>query len=172
MSRTLDDEGRTDEALMSRAQAGDIDAFAELYDRHAERALRVARSICRDPGPAEAAVLEGFLAIWRSRAGYGDRGAGFQAWSMQAVTSRAIDSLRDAAVRPPDRIGGGEHEEPLASLRRLPEALVEVIVLAVYGELSHSEIAAQLGLEAGTVEGRTRLGLEKLRREMRPSDPI
>jgi RNA polymerase sigma-70 factor (ECF subfamily) len=41
-----------------------------------------------------------------------------------------------------------------------------VIVLAFYGELSHSEIVTHLGLPAGTVKGRMRLGLEKLRREL------
>ncbi len=50
-----------------------------------------------------------------------------------------------------------ESEALLASLRRLPEAQAEVIVLAFYGELSHSEIAAQLCLPAGTVKGRMRL---------------
>ena len=40
----------SDEALMGRAQAGDADAFAALYDRHAERAFRVARAVCRDNG--------------------------------------------------------------------------------------------------------------------------
>lgn len=103
-------------------------AFAELYDRHSVLALRIARAICRDRSRAEDAVQEGFLAIWRYRAG----------------------------ARPATR----------SSLRHLPDAQAEVIVLAFYGELSHSEIATQLNLPTGTVKGRMRLGLEKLRREM------
>lgn len=59
-----------------------------------------------------------------------------------------------------------ERDALLASLSELPEAQAEVIVLAFYGELSHSEIAVQLDLPAGTIKGRMRLGLEKLRREM------
>ena len=45
----------------------------------------------------------------------------------------------------------------------LPPAQQEVIVLAYFGQLSHTEIAAELDLPAGTVKGRMRLGLEKLR---------
>jgi RNA polymerase sigma-70 factor (ECF subfamily) len=64
-----------------------------------------------------------------------------------------------------------ERDGMLASLRRLPEARAEVIVLAFYGELSHSEIATQLDLPTGTVKGRMRLGLETLRREMDAPGP-
>jgi RNA polymerase sigma-70 factor (ECF subfamily) len=184
--------GRTDEELMARAQAGDTSAFAELYDRHATRAFRVARAVCSDTSRAEDVVQEGFLAIWRNRASFRPQTGTFQAWSMKIVRNRAIDSSRRAASRPPmqnadlDRgdppdvgsspvspqdevMARSESEALLASLRRLPESQAEVIVLAFYGELSHSEIAAQLGLPAGTVKGRMRLGLEKLRAEM--SDP-
>jgi DNA-binding NarL/FixJ family response regulator len=52
-----------------------------------------------------------------------------------------------------------------ALVRKLPRDQVEVIVLSFYGELSHGEIATQLGLPLGTVKGRMRLGLEKLRIE-------
>jgi len=173
---------------MALAQAGDTDAFAELYDRHAERAFRIARTICNDRGRAEDAVQEGFLAIWRGRAGYRPDGGSFQAWSMRIVQNRAIDSYRDVTAHPPTQtievadhqpqtdpdsvtpqdkaIARSQRDELLGSLRRLPEAQAEVIVLAFYGELSHSEIAVQLDLPPGTVKGRMRLGLEKLRREM------
>jgi DNA-directed RNA polymerase specialized sigma24 family protein len=50
-----------------------------------------------------------------------------------------------------------------ADRRALPEAQREVITLAFYSELSHTEIAAHLGLPPGTVEGRMRLGLQRLR---------
>lgn len=178
----------TDEALMARVKDGDADAFGQLYNRHAERAFRIARAICRDRSRAEDAVQEGFLALWRGRAGYRPDAGSFQAWAMRVVKNRAIDSSRHLAARPqtqtsdldtdrpqvdPDpttpqdeAIANGAREEMLASLRLLPEAQAEVIALAFYGELSHSEIAKQLDLPAGTVKGRMRLGLEKLRTEM------
>jgi RNA polymerase sigma-70 factor (ECF subfamily) len=160
MSLLLKDRGQSDDALMARAQANDTAAFARLYDRHATRAFRVARAICRDIGSAEDAVQEGFLAIWRSRVTYQPGAGSFQAWAMKVVKNRALDSVRSAEV-----LARSERDALLVSLRQLPEAQAEVIVLAFYGELSHSEIAAQLDLPAGTIKGRMRLGLEKLRRE-------
>lgn len=175
----------SDEQLMCRVQGDDPDAFAEIYDRHAGRALRVARSVCRDQGRAEDAVQEGFLAIWRSRSSYRSEKGSVQGWVMTAVRNRALDSLRhDAAVKRPHLVeledrdrsphltpadalaAGSDRDAVLTALRQLPEAQAEVIALAFFGELSHSEIAAQLGLPKGTVKGRMRLGLEKLRRQM------
>lgn len=192
MSPALKGKEQSDEALMLRAQANDTDAFAELYDRHGDRAFRVARAICRDDCHAEEAVQEGFLAIWRGRARYRPNAGSFRAWSMRIVKNRAIDSYRHVAARPrtqtsdadgdqsqadpnalspqDEAVTQREREELIASLRRLPKAQAEVIVLAFYGELSHAEIATQLDLPAGTVKGRMRLGLEKLRREMDISD--
>lgn len=182
----------TDEALMARTQAGDTNAFAQLYDSYSERALRVARAVCGDQSCAEDAVQEGFLAIWRNRAGYRPDAGSFQAWSMRIVKNRAIDSCRRAAVRPRTQTNDVCHDQfqidpnpttpqgavvaqseragLIASLRQLPEAQAKVIVLAYFGELSHSEIATLLGLPHGTVKGRMRLGLEKLRREMEVAD--
>jgi RNA polymerase sigma-70 factor (ECF subfamily) len=54
-----------------------------------------------------------------------------------------------------------------ARLRRLPEAQAEVIALAYYGQLSQAEIARRLSLPPGTVKGRMRLGLDKLREQIR-----
>lgn len=124
---------------MTHVRSGDTDAFTELYDRHAARALRVARALCSDPSRAEDAVREGFKAIWDGRERFEPSQASFKAWAMVIVSNRAIDS------------------EP---------TLDQVIALAYFGELSHSEIASQLGLPAGTVKGRMRLGLEKLRRQV------
>jgi RNA polymerase sigma-70 factor (ECF subfamily) len=188
----LKDKEQTDEALMVCAQAGDTDAFAQLYDCYSERALRIARAICRNQSCAEDAVQEGFLAIWRSRANYRPDAGSFQAWSMRIVRNRAIDSCRRAAVRPQTQtndachdqlqidpnpttpqgavVAQSEREGLITSLRQLPEAQAKVIVLAFFGELSHSEIAKLLGLPHGTVKGRVRLGLEKLRREMEVAD--
>jgi RNA polymerase sigma-70 factor, ECF subfamily len=179
-----DDE--IDEALMLRAQGDDAQAFAELYGRHADYAHRVAWAICRDVGGAEEAVQDGFFSIWRSRADYRPQRGRFTVWSMRIVRNRAIDALRAAESRPRLRVvGRGEDsaedigtDSPLAgaiavsertrifdALRHIPHPQAEVIVLSFYGDLSQSEIAVRLGLPAGTVKSRTRLGLQKLRFE-------
>ena len=149
----LTQTAQDDDTLMARARADDTAAFALLYDRHAARALSVAQAICGNPSRAENAVQEGFLAIWRGRAGHLREAGSFRAWVVQTVTDKAKALAR------------GEQDALLASLRRLPEEQAEVIVLALYGKLSHAEIASQLDLPADTIKGRMRLGLERLRRE-------
>ena len=174
-----------DDELMRRVQGNDPYAFARLYDRHVAPAYRVARGVCGDASRAEDAVQEGFLSIWRGRDSYRPGRCSFRGWAMKVVRNRALDALRhDAAARRPelaelDEAGGhrdrssGSPEESmitrndndamLAALRRLPDAQAAVIMLAFFGELTHTEIAAQLALPEGTVKGRMRLGLKKLR---------
>jgi RNA polymerase sigma-70 factor, ECF subfamily len=176
----------TDEELMRRVQADDARAFGELYDRHVARALKVARSVGHQSTRAEDAVQEGFLSVWRSRGSYQPGMGSFRAWAMTIIRHRAVDSIRsDRAVTRaqaadpeeglPDRASASLQDEAIerserqavrVSLTRLPEAQAEVIALAFFGELSHTEIAAQLSLPAGTVKGRMRLGLTKLRKQM------
>ena len=176
----------SDEDLMHLVQSkDDRQAFAGLYDRYAQRAFGVARSICTTPARAEEAVQEGFLSIWRGRARFNPSlgGGSFKAWSMTIVRCAAIDAVRydTADSRPKLSAGQAERVDPSApspedqaivrheaealraTLAELPEAQAEVIGLAFFGELSHSEIAKHLDLPAGTVKGRMRLGLEKLR---------
>lgn len=181
----------SDDGLMERARSDDPAAFAELYDRHAAPALAVARSVCQNAGQAEDAVQDGFLSIWRGLDSYSPRAGGtFRGWAMEVVRNRAIDAhrRRSALKRPrisSDRIGempeattGSALDDVVEEetrhaleghLAQLPEAQAEVIALAFFGELTHAEIASQLSLPPGTVKGRMRLGLEKLRRGMDPS---
>ena len=171
---------------MRGMQANDPRAFGELYDRHSARAWHVARAVCHDASRAEDAVQEGFLAVWRSHGSYrGDLGS-VRGWLMTIVRNRAIDSARreSAGHRPrlADRepffdeaadgstsdhvIARSEADALRHRLAELPDEQAEVIVLAYYGQLSHSEIAARLSLPPGTVKGRMRLGLEKLRAQL------
>jgi RNA polymerase sigma-70 factor (ECF subfamily) len=177
----------SDGQLMGRVQHDDADAFACLYERYAARAFGVAYSVCHDRTRAEDAVQEGFLGIWRGRRAYTERSGSFASWAMVIVRHRAIDIGRhdsarprpstqppDAAVRadqgsasPADTLIARENADELrASLRQIPEAQAEVIALAFFGELSHAEIAERLSLPAGTVKGRMRLGLKKLRADL------
>jgi RNA polymerase sigma-70 factor (ECF subfamily) len=186
MTQALNHASVTDDELMQRLQADDVEAFEQLYDRYGALAYRVARVVCRDPHRAEEAVQDGFLSIWRSRANYNPNQGTFKSWSVGIVRNRAIDLNRReasshrralaeadrAATLPPS---GSAEDAALtrndadalhASLGQLPDAQAEVITLAFYGELTHAEIAQRLSLPPGTVKGRMRLGLEKLRRQM------
>ena len=175
----------SDAELMGRVQDDDAEAFALLYDRHASRAYRVACSVCHRPGSAEDAVQEAFISIWTNRLTYRRRPEGFAAWAMTIVRNRAVVVARRDAVH--DRRGNGDARsddrpssidiaaDPAASdearhlrglLAGLPDEQREVITLAYYGQLTHTEIAAHLELPTGTVKGRMRLGLQKLGRSL------
>jgi RNA polymerase sigma-70 factor (ECF subfamily) len=171
-----------DDLVMSQVKTGDVDAFAELYGRHCDRAYRVARAVCHDHSRAEEAVQEAFLSIWKARAAYHPQRGTVAAWLLTTVRYRAIDVARndhkharrrveeegpdpDAATADfvPHVVSREEASRLRELLAGLPDAQREVITLAFYGELTHAEIATALQLPAGTVKGRMRLGLKKLR---------
>lgn len=175
--------GAADAALMLRVQADDDDAFNALYDRFALRAYGVAFAIARDIPLAQDIVQEAFLSLWRSRARYRPEDGAVASWLLGIVRNRAIDGLRrqgrhdsrrageydvEGRVAATDDVPGtiGDRDQAArlrTALHRLPAAQREVIALAYYGELTHTEIASRLGLPEGTVKGRMRLGLGKLR---------
>ena len=162
-----------------------MESFVDLYDRYCERAYRVARVVCRDDGRAEEAVQDGFLSVWNSRTDYRPEQGSVAAWLLTVVRYRAIDIARSNDRHASRRASDDQLErrssveEPFktavkrddaqrlqASLAMLPDAQAEVITLAYYGQLTHTEIAAHLGLPAGTVKGRMRLGLQKLKADI------
>jgi RNA polymerase sigma-70 factor (ECF subfamily) len=179
---TIESIAIRDRQLITDVSAGSVNAFAELYDRYCDRAYRVAFSVCRDDGRAQDAAQEAFLSVWNGARSYRPEQGSVSAWLLTVVRNRAIDLARrndkhdtrrasddwlderaalddvyDTAVKHDDA------RRLQASLTLLPAAQHEVITLAFYGQLSHTEIATQLGLPAGTIKGRMRLGLQKLR---------
>jgi RNA polymerase sigma-70 factor (ECF subfamily) len=177
----------SDGELMANVSAGSVESFVDLYDRYCNRAYRVARAVCHDDGRAQEAVQDGFLVVWNSRADYRSQQGSVAAWLLTVVRYRAIDAARSnhrhASRRADDdqltqRSAGEDPSETVvrheqarrvhASLATLPDAQAEVITLAYYGQLTHTEIAAQLGVPRGTVKGRMRLGLQKLRVDLEP----
>lgn len=179
----------TDQELMRHVQSGDAEAFGVLYDRLAPTALGVARGVlCADVDRAQDAVQDGFLSIWRARAQYQPERGEVRAWAFGIVRNRALDTYRGNGRHDRHRSDAGEIEDNLhgpeevqagivaddearrlrALLAGLPLAQREVVTLAYYGELSQSEIAQELALPIGTVKGRMRLGLIKLREHAAP----
>lgn len=174
-----------DAELMLLVQTDEVDAFEVLFDRFALRAYRVAHAIARNDARTEDIVQDAFLSIWRTRASYRPERGTVVAWLMGIVRNRAIDSLRLNVRHDIRRADEGlidqrthscapEHtvaeRDQAAHLRsimaQLPDAQRDVIALAYFGELSTTEIAGELSLPLGTVKGRMRLGLEKLRGEV------
>ena len=175
-----------DEELMPAVQRGDAMAFETIYDRHGGAAFSLAYRIVGTRSAAEDATQDAFLAVWRSRVRYQrDRGS-VRNWILGIVHNRTIDALRRNqvhATRRADAEGIEEREaaaeltdvEALrrdeqrrvrAAIETLPKPQVRVIELAYFGGFTHNQIAEMLGEPVGTVKGRMRLGLDKLRREL------
>ncbi|HEX3874651.1 MAG TPA: sigma-70 family RNA polymerase sigma factor [Solirubrobacteraceae bacterium] len=174
-----------DNELLALVQRGSVAAFAELYDRYCARAYRVARIVSVDRARAEEAVQEAFGTIWRARDTYRPDRPTAAAWVLTIVRNRAIDATRrdaayqasrasdallehhaspeDVAADAVDRAAAGDLRRLLT---RLPDAQREVIVLAFYGELSQTEIAAELDVPLGTIKARMRRGLNSLREDL------
>jgi RNA polymerase sigma-70 factor (ECF subfamily) len=175
----------SDSELIAAMQRGELAAFDALYDRYRDRAYRVARLITRDRTRAEEVVQDAFSSIWRASASYRPERASAAAWVLTVVRNRAIDAARrdakldarsvvdaDLAGYPAAHDVAGEAVDRVVAseirclLDRLPDVQGEVIRLAFYGELSHSEIARALDLPLGTVKARMRRGLLALRAEL------
>jgi RNA polymerase sigma-70 factor, ECF subfamily len=173
-----------DEDLMTLVERNDADAFAILYDRHGGAAYSLAHRIVGDSAIAEDVTQEAFLSVWRSGARFDAVRGSVRSWTLGIVRNRAIDALRrasgpapkldlddDAALeaRPSDELTDSQairretSRRVQGALRELPAEQSEVIGLAYFGGFTHSEIADMLGMPLGTVKGRMRLGLEKIR---------
>jgi RNA polymerase sigma-70 factor (ECF subfamily) len=172
-----------DEDLMQLVNDGDARAFEVIFDRHGGAAFSLAYRMCGRRALAEDVVQEAFLSLWRSGARY-DRGRGsVRSWVLRAVHNRAIDAFRRGAAGErrevhdeglAERVPSAERTETeverrdearviRGALDGLPADQRQVIELAYFGGFTHSEISDMLGLPAGTVKGRMRLGLVKLR---------
>jgi RNA polymerase sigma-70 factor (ECF subfamily) len=176
-----------DEDLMPLVARKDAGAFEVFYDRHGGAAYSLAQRIVGDPVTAEDVTQEAFLSIWRSEAGYDRTRGSVRAWALGIVRNRAIDALRREASRAPrldyddDAVletrpaperteAEAARRETARSLRgalqELPKEQSMVIELAYFGGFTHSEIAQMLRMPLGTVKGRMRLGLEKIRAQL------
>ncbi|HYH89498.1 MAG TPA: sigma-70 family RNA polymerase sigma factor [Solirubrobacteraceae bacterium] len=169
-----------DAALMARVAGGDSAAFDELYRRHGHRALLLARKLCSGREQAEEVAQEAFISLWRGAHAYKPASGSVSTWLSSMVRNRAIDAWRRASVRPVEvELSGTGAAEPvapvttqpaaperalaLALIADLPAAQKEAVFLAYFGDMTHSEIATHVGAPLGTVKGRIRLGVERLR---------
>jgi RNA polymerase sigma-70 factor, ECF subfamily len=175
--------GLADEDLMGHAQSGDARAFEIIYDRHADVAFSLAYRMSGRRAMAEDIVQEAFLSLWRSGARYDRTRGSVRSWVLGVVHNRAIDVFRRDTVRAGKDVSDDETVQRLAAegstegeverrdnaahvrgaLAELPGEQRQVIELAYFGGFSHTQIAELLKLPAGTVKGRMRLGLTKLR---------
>jgi RNA polymerase sigma-70 factor (ECF subfamily) len=181
--RSSDLRSVADEDLMALARGGEVRAFEVIFDRHAAAAFSLAYRMCGRRAMAEDVVQEAFVSLWRSGASYDRARGSVRSWVLSAVHNRAIDAFRresraegrnvgdeGLAERIPDELRTDVEAERRDDARRVRAALEglpadqrQVIELAYFGGFTHTQIAEMLELPSGTVKGRMRLGLGKLR---------
>src|SRR4051794_10923795 len=187
--RSADHRRLGDEDLMALVRQGNSAAFEVVYERHGGVAYSLANRMCGRGQAAEDVVQEAFLSAWRRAEAYDPARGSLRTWLLGIVHHRAVDALRrsgqdvrrrvdtpveefelesdvsvDADVIQRDRAGAVR-----GALGELPEEQTKVIELAYFGGFTHTEIADMLGLPIGTVKGRMRLGLAKLRDSFEPA---
>jgi RNA polymerase sigma-70 factor, ECF subfamily len=175
-----------DEEVMQLVQQGDPRAFELLYDRHGGASFSLAYRMVGKQAAAEDVVQEAFLSIWRSRLRYDKTRGSVRTWVLGIVHNRAVDGLRRSTVHERGRetldvveerhearertdVEVARREEARSvrgALNTLPDEQRRTIELAYFGGYTQSEIAALLEEPLGTVKGRMRLGLDKMRREL------
>lgn len=172
-----------DEDLMALVRNGDARAFEVIFDRHSGPAFSLAYRMCGRRPMAEDVVQEAFLSLWRSGTRYDRTRGSVRSWVLSVVHNRAVDAFRGEVTRSARNTEDQEFVEALeapehtdqeaerrddarqvrAALHELPDEQRRVIELAYFGGFTHSQIADVLDLPPGTVKGRMRLGLSKLR---------
>jgi RNA polymerase sigma-70 factor, ECF subfamily len=180
-----------DEDLISLVAQGDAEAFATLYDRHGRAAYSLAYRMMGERQAAEDLAQDAFLKVWRSATSYrADRGS-VRTWLLSIVHNRGIDQLRSLASRrrtqekieasapksqPSEAFSESwrntQREQVREALRTLPQEQLKTLELAYFSGYTHVEIAELLDLPLGTVKGRMRLGLKKMKEYFGSQDMV
>ena len=158
---------RTDADLVSRAQAGRLDAFEELVRRHRLATYRVALRVLGDESDAEDATQDAFVQAWRNLGGF-RADAAFSTWMYRIVTNRCLNMLRarrrteplpddrEAPATRPDRIAEARwqvEDLKLAILRLTPEQRAPLVLRELQG-CTYEEIAESLDISIPAVKSR------------------
>ena len=168
---------------MQLVHDGDSREFEVIFDRHAGPAFSLAYRMCGRRTLAEEIVQEAFVSLWRSAGRYDRTRGSVRSWVLRVVHNRAVDTFRrelstarhdvsddwitdtlPARERTEDEVERRSDARLVrTAVNGLPPDQRQVIELAYFGGFSHAQIAEALGLPAGTVKGRMRLALSKLR---------
>jgi RNA polymerase sigma-70 factor (ECF subfamily) len=173
---------------VNQSAKGDQSALASLYDESSSLVYSVALRVLGDVADAEEVTLDVYTQVWKTAATYdGSRGS-VTAWLVTLARSRAIDRCRARTSRQsretalPETFdfpspGPTPERETVEAQRRLriaaamaalPSEQREVLQLAFFSGLTHSELAERLQQPLGTVKTRIRMGMMKLREQLEP----
>ncbi|MEI7759990.1 MAG: sigma-70 family RNA polymerase sigma factor [Thermoleophilia bacterium] len=168
-----------DAAAVARVAGGDAVALQELYDRYGRVIYSFAYRLTHDATLSEECVQDVFVALWRRAADFDPTRARLTTWLFVVARNRAIElgrqksrrpELRDdlepvgSSPDPADLVAVADESQRLAeAMAELPEDQLAVLRLSYFDGLSHSEISKVIGIPLGTVKGRMRLALDRMR---------
>jgi RNA polymerase sigma-70 factor, ECF subfamily len=180
-----------DEDLISLVEAADAEAFATLYDRHSRAAFSLAYRIMGERQASEDLAQDAFLKVWRNASSYRAERGSVRTWILSIVHNRGIDQLRSHASRrrTQDRVEAvaprsqpseafaetwrnSQRDQVREALNTLPPEQLKILELAYFSGYTHVEISELLRLPLGTVKGRMRLGLKKIRDYFESRDAV
>lgn len=159
----------------------DSAAFADLFLHYAPRVKAFLMKSGADHAVAEECTQDVMATLWHKAHMFDPGRASVATWIFTIARNRRIDALRKARRPEPEDLLWGPEDEPDPAealelqqesarlgqaIALLPEKQRDLIERAYFGDLSHSEIAAQTGLPLGTIKSRLRLALERLRQQM------
>lgn len=182
----MDELSRLTDDMLAVRDSRDRAAFGRLFDHFAPRLkAMMLRGGLRD-GTAEDVVQDVMLAVWHKAGQFDPHRADAAGWIYGIARNRRIDMARRRPLAQPDEMPELESLEPDAAqivalqqeARHLAEALArlgpeqaEALRIAYFEDVPHSRISEMTGLPLGTIKSRIRLGLERLRHELRKIAP-
>jgi RNA polymerase sigma-70 factor, ECF subfamily len=171
--------------LLTKIANGDRTALSHLYDRYSRMIYAIAWKSLNSVEDCEEVVLDVFAQIWRIADRFDANKGSVEQWIFTLARSRILDRLRkfQRLNKVNDAIAAGKEiafptisvdpiesveiadrrQQVLSALSNIPPEQRQVIEMAYYQGLTHTEIATQTGLSLGTVKTRLRLGLSKLK---------
>src|SRR5215211_4316402 len=171
-----------DEDLISLVEAGDADAFATLYNRHSQAAFSLAYRMMGERQAAEDLAQDAFLKVWRGASSYRAERGSVRTWILSIVHNRGIDQIRSQASRRrtqekiqasatrsqpseafAETLRNSQRDQVREALNTVPPEQLKILELAYFSGYTHLQISELLRLPLGTVKGRMRLGLKKIR---------
>ncbi len=179
-------DGETDwsAVMIAVRDAGDRAAFAQLFRHYAPRVKSYLMKSGASPAQAEECAQDVMSTLWQKARMFDAERASVSTWIFTIARNRMIDMIRRDRRPEPEAAPWDRDAEPdqaevyaateesrslTAALADLPEKQRSLIQRAFYGDLSHSEIAAETGLPLGTIKSRIRLALDRLRARMSES---
>lgn len=163
------------------ADRRDRKAFSEVFRHFAPRVKAFLMKSGADESLAEECMQDVMATLWHKSHMYDPARASVATWIFTIARNRKIDLLRRYARPVPEELFWGPEAAPdqadvialqedsgrlAEAIRALPDKQRNLIERAYFGDLTHSEIAAETGLPLGTIKSRIRLALERLRHAM------